>query len=120
MVGGPFPLWIVELDRVSKKERDGLVGMFGTRRVRDSAIFQWCYDNVMQLRQKASPADLVGFDEMVSRFLDVLTPEEVLSRFAPEQLVLALPDDLLRGLDATALAQLPDSVQSEIRRRLGR
>jgi hypothetical protein len=93
---------------------------------------------------------------MVSRFLDVLTPEEVLSRFAPAQrlegltpeqvlsrfapeqvlsrfapaqrleglaagdLVLALPDDLLRGLDATALAQLPDTVQSEIRRRLGR
>jgi hypothetical protein len=147
VVGGPFPLWIVELDRVSRKERDGLVGMFGTRRVRDSAIFQWCYENVMQLRQKASPADLVGFNEMVSRFLDVLTPaqrlaglapeqrlagltpeqvlpwfapEQVLPRFAPEQLVLALPDDLLRGLDATALAQLPDTVQSEIRRRLGR
>ena len=138
VVGGPFPLWIVELDRVSKKERDGLVGMFGTRRVRDSKVFQWCYENVMQLRQKASPADLVGFDEMVSRFLDVLTPaqriaglapeqriaglapEQVLPRFAPEQLVLALPDDLLRGLDATALAQLPETVQSEIRRRLGR
>ena len=147
MVGGPFPLWIVELDRVSKKERDGLVGMFGTRRVRDRDVFQWCYENVMQLRQKASPADLVGFNEMVSRFLDVLTPaqrlaglapeqrlagltpeqvlpwfapEQVLPRFAPEQLVLALPDDLLRGLDATALAQLPDSVQSEIRKRLGR
>jgi hypothetical protein len=165
LVGTPFPTWIVELDSVSVAERDALVGVFGTRSDRDDDAFQWCYDNMMQLREKASPKDLVGFDEMVSRFLEALTPEQrlaglapdqVLPRFAPaerlaglapeqrlaglapeqrlaglapdqvfpwfapEQLVLALPDDLLRALDPTALARLPDTVQQQIRKRLGR
>ena len=156
LVGTPFPTWIVELDSVSVAERDALVGVFGTRSDRDDDAFQWCYENLMQLREKASPTDLVGFDEMVARFLEALTPaqrlaglapDQVLPRFAPaerlaglapeqrlaglapdqvfpwfapEQLVLALPDDLLRALDPTALARLPDTVQQQIRKRLGR
>ncbi|MCC6558665.1 MAG: hypothetical protein IT372_37495 [Polyangiaceae bacterium] len=72
--------------------------------------------------------DLEGFDEVMQRVLDSLTPEERLAglrpdqRLAgigPEEAMLAMPDEMLRRLPDELLAQI-ETVRDALRRRQGR
>src|SRR5437867_1486069 len=47
-----------------------------------------------------------------------LAPEERLAGLTPEQAILALPDEILRGLSPEFISKLPAHVQVEIRKRL--
>jgi hypothetical protein len=64
--------------------------------------------------------DLEGYDEVVQRFLELIPPEKRLAGLAPEQVLLTLPDDLLRGFSEEVLARLPEPTRNAIRKRLGR
>jgi hypothetical protein len=73
--------------------------------------------------------DLEGYDEVVQRFLELVTPEQRvaglapeqrLAGLAPEQVVPALPDEVLRALPEDYLATLPQPTREAIRRRLNR
>ena len=73
--------------------------------------------------------ELEGYDEVIQKLLDTLTPEQRLAgippeqRLAgipPEQRLLALPDETLRALPEDYLATLPEPVRAAIRQRLQR
>ena len=81
--------------------------------------------------------ELEGYDEVMQKMLDTLSPEQrvaglspeqvlsafapeqVLSAFAPEQVLLALPDVALRSLSEDYVATLPQPVQAVVRGRRG-
>ena len=48
-----------------------------------------------------------------------LPPEQRLAGLTPEQAVLALPDELLRGLSDDYLASLPEAIRAAVRARIG-
>ena len=58
---------------------------------------------------------------LASRSLDggKLPPEERLAGLSPAQQILALSDDVLRGLPETYIHTLPPDVQDTIRKRIG-
>ncbi len=73
--------------------------------------------------------DLEGYEEIVKKFvgrltleqrLAGLTPEQRLAGLTLEQQVLALSDEVLRGLPDDYLRALPAEVREAIRRRMGR
>lgn len=64
--------------------------------------------------------ELEGYDEVVQKFLELIPPEQRLAGLAPEQAVLALPDEVLRGLSDEFLEKLPEPILAAVRRRLGR
>jgi hypothetical protein len=50
---------------------------------------------------------LEGYEEQIKEIMNAMPPELRLAGLAPEQLVLSLPDDLLRVLSPEFLARLP-------------
>lgn len=69
---------------------------------------------------KMAVQDLEGYDEVIQKFLDTLTPEQRLAGIPTEQRLLAMPDEMLRALPEDYLATLPEPVRAAIRRRLQR
>jgi hypothetical protein len=74
-------------------------------------------------------SQMEGFDEVMKKLLDMMPPEQVLSTYPPEQRVAglsaeqvlpALPDEILRALSDDYIASLPEPTRSTIRARLGR
>jgi len=79
-----------------------------------------------------------GYDEVMQKMLDRLTPkqrlaglapeqvlsafdpEQVLSALKPEQRLPALPDALLRALSDDYIDSLPHEIRDAIRKRIGR
>ena len=64
--------------------------------------------------------DLEGYDEVVQKFLELIPPEPRLAGLAPEQAVLALPDEVLRALSDDFLETLTEPIRAIIHKRLGR
>ena len=82
--------------------------------------------------------DMEGYQELMDKLLDTLTPEQVMAHYDPEQRlaglapeqrlagldrdhqVLALSDELLRVLPDDYLRSLSPEAQAEVRRRLQR
>jgi hypothetical protein len=65
----------------------------------------------------------------MKKLLDMMPPEQVLSSYtadqrmaglSAEQLLPALPDEVLRGLSDEYIARLPEPVRSAVRARLRR
>ena len=54
-----------------------------------------------------------------AKILRFLTPKERLAGLAPEEQILALSDEVLRGLQEEYVRSLPSHVQQTIRKRLG-
>jgi hypothetical protein len=69
--------------------------------------------NVVELDRVAEHED----DDLLRLFL---APEQRLAGLAPEQAVLALPDEVLRALSDDFLEKLPEPIRATIRRRLDR
>jgi hypothetical protein len=135
---------VIELDEVSAAERDELLGVFGHGKVKSPATVAWWQEQTGE--KMAELSQMEGYDEVVQRFIDSLTPEQrlaglapeqrlaglapeqVLSRFAPEQrladlgdrAILAMPDYLLKMLPDEAFTNLPSDVRDAIRKRIGR
>jgi hypothetical protein len=55
-----------------------------------------------------------------AKLLSFLTPEERLEGLTPEEQILALSDEVLRGFSDEYIWTLPEHVQQTIRKRLGR
>lgn len=62
--------------------------------------------------------DMEGFDEVMRKLLEKLPPQAVLSAYAQEQLLLALPVDVLKGLSSTYLGALPEPTRDAVRARI--
>ena len=70
--------------------------------------------------------ELEGYDEVVQKLLEGLSPEQRLAGLAPEQrlaglapeqVVLTLPDEVLRALSDDYIATLPQPTQDAVRAR---
>jgi hypothetical protein len=59
-----------------------------------------------------------GLSEMMQKLLETLTPAERLAGLSPEEQILALSDEVLRGFSDDHVRSLPEHVQQKIRERL--
>ena len=133
--GGPFTLYVVELDVAGPAEGDDLLHSFGHGSLRSPEAL-WFWMELIASEAAMNVQDMEGYQELMDRMLDALPAEEVLSHYAPEQRLaglppeqrlagldrdhqaLALPVEVLRLLPETYLRSLSPEVEAEIRRRL--
>jgi len=145
---GVYWLYVVVIDEVAKAERDALLSLFGHHPQADAEARRWFGQFVMsdeETRKKMQ--EMEDYDELVKRFLAELppelrlaglppelrlaglapeqrlaglAPEQRLADLAPNEQVLALSDEVLRGLSETYLNSLPSATREAIRRRIGR
>jgi hypothetical protein len=64
--------------------------------------------------------ELPGYDEMFQKLVEAMPVEKRLKGLAPEQLIPALPLEVLRALNDDYLRTLPPDVQEQIREKLRR
>jgi hypothetical protein len=76
-------------------------------------------------------SQMEGYDEVMEKLLAKLpperrirvanlSPEQVLHAYSAEEILPALPDEILRLLSDEAIAKLPEATRRAIRARLGR
>jgi hypothetical protein len=145
--GGLFALYVVEIDAVAEREDDDLLRLFGHKPERTPEARRFWAEQVGTKEAMMAARELEGYDEVVQKFLELLSPEERLAGLAPEQRLaglapeerlaglapeqrlaglspdqtfLALPDDVLRTLPEEYVASLPEPTREAIRKRLGR
>ena len=138
LCGGPFALYVAEIDVVTEAEDDDLLRLFGHAEPHTLEARRWLYEQVGAKERAMEIHDLEGYDEIIQKIVTSLPPEQVLSAFKPEQrlaglppeqrlaglppdqAVLALPDELLRALSEEYLSTLPAAIRAVIRDRIGR
>jgi hypothetical protein len=138
LCGGPFALYVAEIDAVAEAEDDDLLRLFGHAEPHTLEARRWLYEQVGAKERAMEIHDLEGYDEIIKKIVTSLPPEQVLSAFKPEQrlaglppeqrlaglppdqAVLALPNELLRALSDEYLSTLPAAIRAVIRDRIGR
>jgi hypothetical protein len=129
LCGGPFTLYVAEIDVVAEAEDDDLLRLFGHAEPHTLEARRWLFEQVGAKERAMEIHDLEGYDEIIQKIVTSLPPEQVLSAFKPEQrlaglppdqAVLALPDELLRALSDEYLSTLPATIRAVIRDRIGR
>jgi hypothetical protein len=146
---GVFPLRVIETVSVNARAGEHLLytvtpgmladpGGIPALSLEESDVFWALREHVEQLRHplpgqrkrhmKDEDKVVESFEQGMKRLIARLSPEEVLSAYAPEQrlagltdaqAVLALPDVMLRALSTEYLATLPRETRAAIQRRLG-
>lgn len=138
--GNVYPTYVVAIDLVAKAEHDDLLGIFGHHKVA-SRDARWWLEQYLGRRKESAVSqniqDLEGYDEMLQKLLESLSPEqrlaglapeerlaglaleERLAGLAPEQQVLALSDEVLRALPIAFLSSLSPETREKIRARIG-
>lgn len=115
------------LDDVSVAERDELLGLVAHRRMRSVEQNKWLLAHTAHGPKAAEMEKLEGYDELVKQALaqmpprlrlEGMTPEQVREGLPPEELLLALSDDVLRQLPDSLIDKQPQAVRDEIRRRI--
>jgi hypothetical protein len=128
---GVFPLRVVETVPVNARAGEHLLytvtpgmlvdpGGVPALSVEESEVFWALREHVEQLRHPLPgqrKRHMKDEDKVVESFGKAM--QAVLARLPPEEVVLALPDALLRGLSSEYLATLPPKTRAAIRRRLG-
>ncbi len=129
LTGGPFALYVLEIDTVAEAEDDDLLRSFGHDVAHTPEGKRWLSEQTGSTVEGMKMSDLEGYDEMIRKVLDGLSPEQRLAGLAPEQrlagltpeqALLALPDETLRTFPDAYLATLSDATRAAIRARLGR
>jgi hypothetical protein len=138
VTGGLFALYIVELDVVGPAEGDDLLYSLGHGQVVTPEVRRFWAELLGSKEAGMSIQDMEGYDELMTKLLDSLPPEQRLAGLAPKDRLagvapeerladldhdhqaLALPVDMLRALAPEYLRTLSPEVQDEIRRRLQR
>ena len=129
LVGGPFTLYVGEIDVVAEAEDDDLLRLFGHAQQHTIEGRRWLSDKVGGKETAMEMHELEGYDEVILKLLTSLppeqrlaglAPEQRLAGLAPEQAVLVLSDDMLRALSDEYLAKLPAGARAAIRTRIGR
>lgn len=147
LTGGPFALVVIEVDIVAESEGDDLLSLFGHKPARTPEVRRWLSEQLGAKEIGMEIHELEGYDEVIQQLIATLPPEQrlaglppeqVLAAFkpeqrvaglppeqrlaglTPEQAVLALPDEVLRGLSDEYLATLPEAIRAVVRARIGR
>ncbi len=129
LTGGPFTLYVLEIDTVAEAEEDDLLRSFGHDRARTQEGKRWFWEQTGATVEGMKMSDLEDYDEARLKAVDDLPPERVLAKYkpeqrvaglTPEQRVLLLTDDALRGFTEAYLATLSEPTRTAIRARIGR
>jgi len=136
--GGPFGLYLLEIDTVAEAEDDDLLRSFGHNMVHTQEAKRWLLEQNGSTEDGVKMSDLEGYDEVIQKMLEGLSPEQRLAGLAPEQVLaaykpeqrlagltpeqalLALPDEILRTFPDDYLATLSEPTRDAIRARIGR
>jgi len=107
--GGPFALYVAEIDVVAEAEDDDLLRLFGHAEPHTREARRWLYEQVGAKERAMEIHDLEGYDEIIQKIVTSLPPEQVLSAFKPEQrLAGLLPEQVLSAFNPEQrLAGLP-------------
>jgi hypothetical protein len=116
--GGAFALYVVEIDFVAEAENDDLLGLFGYGEKRTIEAERWLAEQVGTKEVPMALHKLEGYDEVIRKLLAKLPPEAVLCAYKPEELLLALPVEVLRGFSDAYLDTLPAPTRAAIRARI--
>ncbi|MFS8068095.1 MAG: hypothetical protein ACMG6S_17210, partial [Byssovorax sp.] len=126
--GVMYTAYLVITDEVTEAERDEYLRLFSHRPAERGEATRWLQQWMRETKMKQPEIEeLPGFEELFQKTIDAMpiekrlagiAPEQVLSTFSPEQLLLALPVDVLRVLPEDYLRSLPADVQEQIKKRL--
>jgi len=113
--GGLFGLLVAEVDVVAEGENDDLLRLFGhtVERTREARRF-WARF-VGSREADMAVREMEGFDEVMQKLLDVLTPQERVAGLAPQERVAGLaPQERVAGLrlDEVLSAFKPEDVRA--------
>ena len=116
--GAVYTLFVAVTDEVTIAEKDDFLGIFSHRPVTNPAVRWWFRNWTKETMVKQKIKDTPGYDEMREKVLDFLSPAERIAGLAPEQLIPALPVEMLRALSPDYVRSLPLKVQQAVRRRI--
>jgi hypothetical protein len=116
--GGPFTLYVAEIDRVAEAEDDDLLRLFGHAEPHTVEARRWLREQVGAKEMTMEMNELEGYDEVIQKLITdemkqklitSLPPEQVLAAFKPEQVLAAFkPEQVLAALKPEQrLAGLP-------------
>jgi hypothetical protein len=138
VTGGPFALYVLEIDTVAEAEEDDLLRSFGHNTVHTQEGRRWLSEQTGTMVEGMTMNNFEGYDDVIKKMLDGLPPEQVLATYkpeqrlaglapeqrlaglTPEQVVLALPDEMLRRFPDDYLATLSEPTRDAVRARIGR
>ena len=132
--GAVYALYVVATDEVSQAEHDEFLELFTRRDPKAGEAARWLSEWLKETAMtQTNIKEMEGFDDLYVKTLPVetrlggLSAETVLSHYAPEerladldrdQLALALPIEMLRGLTEAYILSLAPETQEKIRQRL--
>jgi len=138
LTGGPFALYVLEIDVVAEAEDDDLLRSFGHDVAHTPEGRRWLSEQTGHTVEGMKMSDLEGYDEVIRKMLEGLSPEQRVAGLAPEQVLaaykpeqrvagltpeqrlLTLADDALRALPESYIATLSEATRAAIRARVGR
>lgn len=106
--------------RPSLRARADLLRLFGHEREHTLEARRFWAEQVGTMEAMMTVHEMEGYDEVSRRFLELMSPEDVVRAIGPEQLLPAMPVEVLRALSDEFVAALPEPARSAIRKRLGR
>jgi hypothetical protein len=131
IVGAWYTTFVAFTGQVAEAEQDDFLRIFSHLDVQTIEARHWLESWLTMKESGHDAKDREGHHEMLSKLLRAMPPEKVLQlaglspaeRLAglpPEEQLLALSDEVLRGLPDEYVRSLPRRVQSAIRKRLTR
>ena len=147
LTGGPYALYVAEIDVVAEAESDDLLRSLGNLGAQTVEGLRWFWEQVGAKELNMEMHEMEGYEELLERILGEmsveqrltglpaeqrlaglpaeqrlagLAPEQRLTGLTPEQQILALSDDVLRTLPDAYLATLSAPTRAAIRARLDR
>jgi hypothetical protein len=126
-----YTTYVAFTNEVAEAEDDDYLRVFSDHEVRTAETTSWLHHWMMEKKTMLDPKLLKpeGYDEMMAKIAESLTPEERLRGLPPEerlrglddeQALLALPVSVLRHLQENYLRSLSPAVQKIVRERIAR
>ena len=91
LTGGPFALYVIEIDVVAESENDDLLALFGHAPARTPEARRWLSEQVGAKEIDMEIHESEGYDEVIQKLIATLPAEQVLAAFKPEQRMAGLP-----------------------------
>jgi hypothetical protein len=117
--GSGYAMVLVVIEEVTQAEQDELLGLFSRRRWTPRQV-AWFWKHHAGALEGVNVQEVEGYDQIISEMLASIPVEKRMEGLAPEQQLLALSNEVLRGLREDYVNSLPADVAAAIRARLGR
>jgi hypothetical protein len=117
--GVMYTAYVVITDEVTEAERDEYLRLFSHRPASPGEAAQWLQQWMRDTKMKQpNMEELPGYEEMFQKLVEAMPLEKRLAGLAPEQLIPALPLEVLRVLPEEYVRSLPTEIQDQVRKRL--